>query len=115
MHFRYLVPCLLLISACSPTYSFETADQMQRYLTERIPAGTPIEQAKQVAKAEGFEISPVIRKTPTSDGNKTKSYNNYIFVGRVDGFIFVREWQIEIYFENEKVTNIRVDMHNVAP
>lgn len=116
MYFRYLVPCLLFVSACSSTPSFETADQMQHYLTERIPVGTPIEQAKQTLKTEGFKVSPEMQEKPLLEGDdRIKGYTSFVFGHRIDGFIFVREWQIEMYFRDGKVMYIYVLMLNAAP
>lgn len=114
MSIRYLVPCMILLVSCSQTYSFSQTDQMQRYFMQRLPVGTPVEQARRVLKSEGFNLS-TITDVPHGEKGEIRQNVNYLSGYRSDGFVFVRFWQVQVLFNNDAVVEIHVQMREVSP
>ncbi|BAU11949.1 hypothetical protein LEP3755_24730 [Leptolyngbya sp. NIES-3755] len=112
MAFRYLVPCIILLTSCSQTRWFDRAEQMQQYFTQRITVGMPVERARQVLGSEGFNVITNINKPfNEEEGNKY----NYLSGERIDGFIFVRVWHVYVFFENNAVVKVVSEMREVGP
>ncbi|MEP0915498.1 hypothetical protein NC981_01615 [Leptolyngbya sp. DQ-M1] len=84
---------------------------MQQYFVKRIPVGTSVEQARQALKSEGFNVITSINQPFQEEGKKF----NYLDGQRIDGFIFVRMWNVFVFFEENTVVKIVVETREVGP
>ena len=104
----------LLVTGCfgtqPVTHGVQETIRMVQIVTEKIPIGTPIDDARRFMELEGFEYS---RKTnePFLDRNGL----DYIYCDRSDGSLIQRRWQIAVIHRDGKVSEVLASTGLVGP
>jgi hypothetical protein len=126
-----LVICLLVLFAQKQAIAekikfYEDPDLMEQELLKHIPLGTPINEAMQVMKNNGFKCEIIedgrfsdVKEDENASGRIRQTvYENvdFLYCDISKGFFIVaRRWQVSLVYEQHQVTQISVSTGLVGP
>lgn len=92
------------------TQGIEDPPRMVEAIVDRVPVGTPVDDAQRFMQREGFSCS-----RRTNEAFLDREGLNYIYCSRSEGGIVRRKWKVAILHRDGKVIEVLASTGLVGP